>query len=132
MSGAKAGFSALIVHDPGADLAPARRAAAAAGVALTAHEAADEFGRLEGLEAGRARDAVLVTPPPATAPGDAYQVLAAELTAAGLSVVEVTPENRAATDPAAPGPVGAMAAVAGLGDAGFALALELLAARRAR
>lgn len=122
-------LSFLIVHDPGADIAPAKRAADAAGAAVTFHVACDPEALMEGLDAAENHDALIVTPPEETAAGDAYQAALAELTANGFPVVEMTAENRAATQPCAPGPIGSMATVAGFGPEGYALAIELLAER---
>lgn len=124
-------LSFLIVHDPGADVAPAKRAAAAAGAALTIHVARDPETLMEGIDAAENHDALIVTPPEDTAAGDAYQAALAELTKGGFPVVELTFENRAATMPEAPGPIGSMATVAGLGPEGYALAIDLLAERLA-
>lgn len=122
-------LSFLIVHDPGTDLGPARRAADAAGAALTAHVARDPEALMEGLDAAENHDALIVTPPEDTALGDAYQAALADLTRGGFPVVELTFENRAATLPDAPGPIASMATVAGLGPEGYALAIELLVER---
>ena len=122
-------LSFLIVHDPGADIAPAKRAADAAGAALTIHVARDPESLMEGIDAADGHDALIVTPPQDTTAGDAYQAALADLTKGGVPVVELTPENRAAADPDAPGPISAMASVAGFGPEGYALAIELLAER---
>ena len=122
-------LSFLIVHDPGADVAPAKRAADAAGAALTTHVARDPESLMEGIDQAESHDALIVTPPEDTAAGDAYQAALADLTKGGFPVVEMTPENRAATDPTAPGPISAMAVVAGFGPEGYALAIELLVER---
>ena len=124
-------LSFLIVHDPGADIAPAKQAADAAGVAVTFHVARDPETLMEGLDTAENHDALIVTPPEETAAGDAYQAALAELTADGYPAVEMTPENRAATQPDAPGPIGSMATIAGFGPEGYALAIELLAERLA-
>ncbi len=123
------GLSFLIVHDPGADVGPAKRAADAAGAALTLHVARDPETLMEGLDAAESHDAMIVTPPEDTAPGDAYQAALADLNRSGFPVVEMTTENRAATQPDAPGPIGSMATIAGFGPEGYALAIELLAER---
>lgn len=122
-------LSFLIVHEAGADVAAARRAADAVGVALTLHVARDPETLMEGIDAAENHDAMIVTPPEDTAAGDAYQATLADLTRGGFPVVELTFENRAATAPDAPGPIGSMAAVAGFGPEGYALAIELLADR---
>lgn len=122
-------LSFLIVHDPGADVAPAKRAADKAGAAVTFHVARDMEMLMEGLDAAENHDALIVTPPEETAAGDAYQAALADLTAGSFPVVEMTPENRAATQADAPGPIGSMATVAGFGPEGYALAIELLAER---
>ncbi len=122
-------LSFLIVHDPGADVAPAKQAADAVGVALTLHVARDPETLMEGLDAAESHDALIVTPPDDTGLGDAYQAALADLTRGGFPVVEMTPENRAATQPGAPGPIGSMATIAGFGPEGYALAIELLAER---
>lgn len=124
-------LSFLIVHDPGADVAPAKRAADVVGAAVTFHVARDPETLMEGLDAAENHDALIVTPPEETAAGDAYQAALADLTAGGFPVVEMTPENRAATQSDAPGPIGSMATVAGFGPEGYALAIELLAERLA-
>ncbi|MEM7270958.1 MAG: hypothetical protein AAF401_17095 [Pseudomonadota bacterium] len=108
----------LVVHQPGD--APARG---------ETFEAADEEAVLAGLDKAEEFDAVIVTPPETTAPGDAYQAAVAALTAEGLPVVEVTNDNRTASNPSNPGPLGAMAVVAGFGAAGFDLAFDLLEER---
>lgn len=121
--------SILIVGAPDLDLAPAREAADAAGVRIALHGASDEIETLTGLDAAEAHAAAIVTPPATTAPGDAYQAAVAALTADGFPVVEATLDNRAASDATHPGPLGAMAAVAGFGPMGWALAVEMLAER---
>ena len=122
-------LSFLIVHDPGADITPAKRAADAAGAALTCHVSRDPKKLMEGLDEAENHDALIVTPPEDTAAGDAYQAALAYLTSGGFPVVEMTVENRAATQPDAPGPIGSMATIAGFGPEGYALAIELLAER---
>jgi len=122
-------LSFLIVHDPGADTAPAKRAADAVAAALTLHVARDPESLMEGIDSAENHDALIITPPEDTAAGDAYQAALTDLTKSGFPVVEMTPENRAATAPDAPGPISAMAVVAGFGPEGYALAIELLAER---
>ncbi len=122
-------LSFLIVHEPGADIAPAKRAADATGAALTTHVARDPESLMEGIDSAESYDALIITPPEDTAAGDAYQAALADLTKGGFPVVEMTPENRAASNPAAPGPISAMAVIAGFGPEGYALAIELLAER---
>jgi 3-dehydroquinate dehydratase len=122
-------LSFLIVHDPGVDIAPAKRAAESAGAAVTFHVARDPETLMEGMDTAENHDALIVTPPQETAAGDAYQAALADLTAGSFPVVEMTPENRAATQPDAPGPIGSMATIAGFGPKGYALAIELLAER---
>ena len=122
-------LSFLIVHEPGADIAPAKRAADAVGAAVTFLVARDPESLMEGLDHAESHDALIVTPPVDTAAGDAYQAALADLTAGAFPVVEMTPENWAATQPDAPGPIGSMAVIAGFGPEGYALAIELLVER---
>ena len=84
---------------------------------------------MEGLDTAENHDAMIITPPEDTASGDAYQAALADLTRSGFPVVEMTTDNRAATQPDAPGPIGSMATIAGFGPEGYALAIELLAER---
>ena len=110
--------------------APGRaRPADAAGAAVTFLVARDPESLMEGLDQAESHDALIATPPVDTAAGDAYQAALADLTAGAFPVVEMTPENWAATQPDAPGPIGSMAVIAGFGPEGYALAIELLVER---